>query len=198
MCDYSKGIIYKWVCDDCDEVYVGSTINFTRRKQSHKSACNNKDNKEYNTKKYQTMREYGGFENWRMIQIETYPCQSKRELEAREEEVKKEIKATLNDKRAFRTEEEHKEQKHKAYEKWIEKDGIRQHKKEWGKEYRDLNHEKIKEKKRIYNAKNKDKIAEKRTVKVTCECGGRYTLAGRSQHLKTRMHQCYAESNKHL
>ena len=54
--DYSKTLIYKLVKnDDYDNanVYVGSTTDFTRRKNEHKTSCNNEKHKEYNDKKYQ-------------------------------------------------------------------------------------------------------------------------------------------------
>jgi predicted GIY-YIG superfamily endonuclease len=62
--------IYKICCDDLPEfVYVGSTKAFRQRKNEHKSNCNN-DNKKHNFKLYQTIRENGGWENWRMVIID--------------------------------------------------------------------------------------------------------------------------------
>ena len=42
--DYSKTIIYKIVCNDLNikDCYIGSTTSFTKRKNRHKSNCNNK------------------------------------------------------------------------------------------------------------------------------------------------------------
>ena len=39
--DYSKTIIYKIVCNDLNvkDIYVGSTTDFTKRKNKHKSCC---------------------------------------------------------------------------------------------------------------------------------------------------------------
>jgi hypothetical protein len=41
--DYSRTIIYKICCKDptIEEIYVGHTTNFTKRKYQHKIACNN-------------------------------------------------------------------------------------------------------------------------------------------------------------
>ena len=45
MPDYSKTIIYKLINYDYPElVYVGSTTNFTKRKQQHKCGCSNNTN----------------------------------------------------------------------------------------------------------------------------------------------------------
>ena len=50
--DYTKTIIYKIVCNDdnFDYLYIGSTTNFTKRKNNHKSCCNNQNNKNSNQK----------------------------------------------------------------------------------------------------------------------------------------------------
>ena len=218
MPDYQKGLIYKWVCDDCDEVYIGSTTNFTERKAKHKFNCTNEKTKNHNLKIYQTMRENGGFGNWRMIQVEAYPCQSKRELEAKEEEIRKEFKAKLNAKRAFRTEEERKEEQ-EHYNQLYYKENIEKMKEKM-KNYYENNKEKIKErgskwreenadkrteydKKRYEN--NKEKInemdkkykenhKEKLLQKYNCECGGKYIYSNKSTHFKTKLHQNYINS----
>ena len=57
------------------------------------------------------------------------------------------------------------------------------------------NKETILEKSRQYNEKNKEKIKEKRSVKVYCDCGGRYTLFCKSRHLKSTKHQNYLNNN---
>ena len=84
--DYSKSLIYKLCCKDplIEDIYIGSTTNMKVRKGQHKTHCNNKNDKRYNQNKYQFIRENGGFDNWDMIMIEEYSCNSKRELEKRE------------------------------------------------------------------------------------------------------------------
>ena len=53
MPDYAKTIIYKLINYDCpDLVYVGSTTNFTKRKQHHKQRCLNINDKKHNLKVY--------------------------------------------------------------------------------------------------------------------------------------------------
>jgi len=169
MCNYEKALIYKWVCDDCDDIYIGSTINFTRRKQTHKKGCNNPEDKHHHYKVYQKMREYGGFGNWKMIQIETYPCKSKRELESREEYWRKELKATLNSNSCFLTPLDKKEYKKQYYEankeerKEYYKQYSKQHyasQKEVQKQYYEANKEEKKEYQKQYREANKDEIKE--------------------------------------
>jgi len=84
---YENSVIYKLVHKedlDNNNIYIGSTTNFRGRKAEHKKAVVNDNDKNYNTKKYQYIRENGGWDNWTMIQVEKYPCNDRRELEARE------------------------------------------------------------------------------------------------------------------
>ena len=86
--DYSKTIIYKLVHNedyDNANIYIGSTTDFVKRKNSHKTSCNNEKHKEYNNKKYQYIRENGGWEEWNMIEIEKHNCNDGNEARAREE-----------------------------------------------------------------------------------------------------------------
>ena len=84
--DYSKTIIYKIVCNDLTikDSYVGHTTNFIKRRQNHKSQCNNESNKSYNYKIYQIIKLNGGWLNFSMIEIEKYPCLDINEACARE------------------------------------------------------------------------------------------------------------------
>ena len=106
--DYSKGLIYKLCCKDKNitEVYVGSAVSYKSRKRNHKSCCNNVKDKNHNLKIYKFIRENGGWSDWEMIQLEEYPCENKRQLERREEQIRCELNAKLNGKRCYITEEE--------------------------------------------------------------------------------------------
>ena len=78
-------------------VYVGHTTNFKQRKQRHKSSCNNETDKaHHNYKVYHMIRKNGGWDMFKMIEIELYPCRNKREAERRESEMMKELKANMN------------------------------------------------------------------------------------------------------
>jgi hypothetical protein len=142
--DCSKYVMYKLCCLDHNipDEYVGSTTNFTERKTQHKSRCNNPNSKEYNHKVYQFIRLNGGWNNWTMVQIEPYNCNSKREAEAREEYWRKELKATLNGKRIFITAEERLE-----YNKEYNKECYEYYK-EYKKKYREQNKEYLDNKQR--------------------------------------------------
>ena len=99
--NYQNTVIYKICCDDINDFYIGSTTDFTKRKNYHKSACNNEGSKAHNLKVYQTIRANGGWDNWRMVEIERYPCNNRQEAHMREEQIRMALNATLNIYRAW-------------------------------------------------------------------------------------------------
>jgi hypothetical protein len=101
-------IIYKIQINDF--IYIGSTNNFRQRQQNHKYTCNNPNDKNYNDKKYQVIRENGGWKDDLMTEIESFECNTKTESRIREQYFIGYFDATLNSIRAFRSEEELKEQ----------------------------------------------------------------------------------------
>ena len=155
---------YKIVCDDLPNfVYVGSTMSFANRKYHHKRTCTNENNKKYNYKIYKTIRENGGWDNWRMVCVHQQEVDNKRHAEQIEEQYRVELNGNLNMIRAFRSEEQ---------------------KKEYGKEYYENNTEYFKE----YYQDNKDRIKEKVGEKITCECGFTYTFSHKARHMKSQKH----------
>ena len=78
MPDYSKCCVYKLCCKDqeIEQFYIGSTTNPTQRKCDHKKCCTKVNDKEYNTYKYQFIRDHGGRNNWDLIVIEEFSCNS--------------------------------------------------------------------------------------------------------------------------
>lgn len=96
--DYSNTIIYKIACKDAaiNDLYVGHTINFVQRKLSHKQNCNNPKSDNYQYKVYKTIRENGGWNNWRMDIIHFCNCQNLYEARIKEQEYFLLLHATLN------------------------------------------------------------------------------------------------------
>lgn len=124
MPDYSNTIIYKICCKDTsiNDIYIGSTCNFTRRKANHKFSCNNETRKEYNYNVYQFIREHGGWENWDMIMIHEASVENKLQKGKLEREFVDEMKPTLNINLPARTKKEWEEtNKEKLAEKKKEK-----------------------------------------------------------------------------
>ena len=147
---------YRFVCEDenITSTYVGHTSNFTRRKNEHKSRCNSEKSKRHNLKIYQTIRENGGWDNWRMIEIKNQLCESKRHAEKIEQELIDEYKAELNSKKAIgpSLKEYHKQYSLENKQKIAEKN----------RKYEQQNKEKIAERKKQYYLNNKEKIAERK------------------------------------
>lgn len=189
--DYSKTIIYKLVHkDDLDDVniYVGHTTDFTRRKNRHKDSCNTPSNKEYNAKKYQFIRENGGWDEWEMLKIEDYPCKDVYEAKNKERYWIKELKPKLNTNEPLRTCKEYCEDNK---EKVVEYNKEYREKNKEGisklyKKYYEDNKEQIVEYKKEWYEKNKDKITEYQREKIKCEkCGCEITRSSLAKHKKS-------------
>ena len=95
LIDYSKTVIYKICCLDksIQDLYIGHTTNFTKRKYQHKVCCNDINNQ---LKIYKIIRENGGWNNWEMIEIATYNCKNHTEARIKEQEHYQQVNATLN------------------------------------------------------------------------------------------------------
>jgi len=181
--NYSKCCIYKIEHNDDDTlVYVGHTTNFEKRKIQHKSNCKNDNVKHYNSKVYQMIRENGGWNAFKMLEVEKYPCADKREAERRENEVMKELKASMNMINSFVTKEE-----------------LKEYKKEHNTNYYKLHKEKIQEREKKYYEQNKPKKQEyhkeyyelhkeKNKEKVKCECGCEIVKSKLNRHQATTKH----------
>jgi hypothetical protein len=139
--DFSKTVIYHFVCKDemikCS--YVGSTTNFVKRKNCHKSVCYNEKRHEYNLKLYQTIRENGGWINWDMKPLEEFPCENKTQQVIREQYWIDRLNPELNHCKAYQPLE----------------------RKEYIKEYQRVNAEVIRDKQKEYQQVNAEVIAEK-------------------------------------
>ena len=161
--------MYKIVCKDesVSDCYVGHTTNFPRRKNEHKSSCNNSNSKNYNFKVYQSIRSNGGLDNWDMIEIEKYPCENIFQVREKERYWIETLGATLNTNIPNRTDEEWREENkeyliekkhsynHVYYQEHNEE--LKEKTKDWyqeNKEYASLYHKE-------YREKNKEHIAER-------------------------------------
>ena len=98
MPDYSKCFIYKLCCRDTsiEEIYVGSTCNLARRKTNHKSACNNDSHRNYKMFIYKFIRDHGGWDNWDLIMVDEFSCDTKLQKDKKEREWIEQLKPKLN------------------------------------------------------------------------------------------------------
>ena len=96
--DYSRTVMYciKSNDENHEHQYIGSSRDFNKRRNKHKSDCNNPNSKRYTSKLYQHIRDNGGWNNWAIFELEKYPCNSKEECEERERYWFDTMKPTLN------------------------------------------------------------------------------------------------------
>jgi len=71
---YDNFVIYQIKHNDSDNCYIGSTCNFSSRKSHHKKNCTNKTKKSYWSRLYRFIRDNGGWGNFKMDIIESFPC----------------------------------------------------------------------------------------------------------------------------
>ena len=169
--DYSKTHFYKIICNDLNisDCYVGHTVDFRKRKNHHKTTCNNEKDTNHNLILYQFIRENGGWDNWEMINIETRSCKDSLEAKRIEREFVETMKATLNTIRPIATPEEVKEMKKNHYEENKETQLAKQKQRyednkeiilERNKKWRDEHKEQQKDYHKQYRENNKEKVSE--------------------------------------
>jgi hypothetical protein len=175
-------IFYKFVCENPEikSCYVGHTTNFNRRKTEHKSCCNNNNCTNYKLKVYQIIRENGGWDNWKMVEVNRRICLDKIDAYKKEQQYIEELQTNMNMINAYSNKEEYRK-------KYVLKN--KETLSEQSKKYY-LNN---KEHRKDYHKNYKLKNAEKLTQKFDCECGGKYTYANKSEHLKTLNHLKYCK-----
>lgn len=154
---------YKIVCLDnsVDLCYVGSTANFLKRKNKHKTDCNNEKGKGFNSKLYTTIRENGGWSNFKMIEIATQEQLSLREAEKREEEYRQELKANMNSRKCYITYEDRKNDSLQYY--YDHKEDVLNKK----RIFYENNKDRLKAKNIKYYYENREKILQQKREKNT-------------------------------
>ena len=193
--NYENTIMYKFVCNDLNitDTYVGHTTEFTKRKWGHKTCCNNENDINHNLKIYQTIRLNGGWDNWKMIEIEKYLCTDGNEATARERYWYEQLKANMNTLNPHRKQTEYYNdnkdiilEKNKQY-RIINKITIAEQK----KQYHSENKEVILEKMKQYRQDNWDKLSEKKKLTCICECGSTICVVVKTRHYKSIKHTTY-------
>ena len=182
--DYSKTIIYKIQHEDNEDlVYVGHTTNFIKRKNGHKTKCNNENDKAFNIKLYTMIRANGGWECFKMVMIEEYPCVNHLEACKREDECMRDLKATMNSNGAVLDMVKQMENNKKRFNKYREANKEKLY--EQTKQYREANKEKYLEKRKQYHEANRERILKQKK---------QYREANREQILEKSKQ--YREANK--
>ena len=169
MVNYANGKIYRIVCNITGLTYYGSTCEDTLAKRLTKHKAFYKQylkGKKHSITSFEILKN----ENYEIVLVENYPCNSKDELCARERYYI-ENNICVNKIIPTRTK----------------------------KEYWDLNKEKIIELNKKYYEKyyekNQKELVEKAKQKYICECGSVFRISVKARHLKTQKHQRYLEQN---
>ena len=143
------------------------------------------------------IRANGGWYNFKMIEVEKYPCNDRREAEKRENEVMKLLKSNMNSYRSYATKEDRLEQYRKYHmnNRETRNEKRKEHYKnnyvqiaEHKKEYNKNNVERISEKNKEYYEKNKQNILEKHKEKILCGCGCEITKSFLKKHQLSTKH----------
>ena len=155
--DFKNEIIFYIIkCNDLEktDIYVGSTFNFTKRKNQHKSGCNNPNHTNYNLKIYIHIRENGGWDAFTMTMLDRKVCVDMLEARKHEQILITQYKANLNTNKAFgaETREEYIKQYHTEHKEELA---------EYIKQYHTEHKEDIKEYKHNYYLEHAEEQAEK-------------------------------------
>jgi len=173
MPDYANTVIYKICCKNTDitDIYVGHTTNIKKRIRHHKNTCKNPKNNRYHLKVYEFIRNNGGFDNWNIIVLEEYPCNSFSDAIIKEREYYETLKPTLNMIYPQRTNKEYIIDNIEYYNQYGKQYRIdnKEYYNEYVKQYRIDNKEYTKEYIKQYRNDNKEKIKEKAKKKVMCD-----------------------------
>lgn len=210
---YNNGLIYKLICNNSNitEIYIGSTCDYIKRNRSHKRSCNNQNDIKYNYKVYQYIRENGGWDNWSMVEICKYPCETEKELVDEEQRYYELMSSSLNIRNPSRSPKERYNKnkkeiltKQKEYYK-NNKEEINERRKEYNKEWYQDNKEHALEVRKKWKQENKEYIdiqnqiyrdKNKATIQksLMCGCGKVYTKQNIKRHEKTKHHLKYIEN----
>jgi hypothetical protein len=176
------GRIYRIVHMESEICYIGSTLDELRNRwQGHKRGYGEwKAGKGIEITIYPFFRKHG-IDQFKMILIKEYEVADRSHLEAYEQlYINKFRKIAVNKRSAFRIPRLSQKLAMKEY-----REGNKEKVKESNKRYKETNRDKIKMNHKQYKEKNREKIKETHP----CECGGKYQLGTKAQHLRTTKHQ---------
>ena len=187
--------MYALKSDSCDKYYIGSTCSsLSNRFSRHKSHYRDYQNGEMNYMSSFDMIEH---DDCYIELIEEYPCNSRKELLAREGQLVRQHKdSTVNrhipgnsknrkerDARYYR---KNKEKCRGATEKYIRNNPEKR--KATLKKYYEKNKAKVLEKQRERYRRNRRRILNKGAERIACECGSICRRDQLSRHRKSKKH----------
>lgn len=179
---YANGKIYRLVNSVDDEIYVGSTCTtLAKRLGQHKDKMKETPHRRI----YTHIANIGGWQHFKMVLIELYPCKSKMELESRERHWIEQLKPSLN--KAIPT---------RPRKEWVEENKDKMV--EYKKVYAQVNANKIKEYKKNYYENNKATIqAQRETTKEERNARRRDEYERNKEEINARRREKSAEKKQH-
>eukprot|EP01080_Neovahlkampfia_damariscottae_P008462 gene8462-gene263 len=208
MVNYGNGKIYKIVCNVTNQIYIGST---TKDRLCQRLTKHVGDFKRYKQDKCGYITSFRIIENnnYSIVLLENYPCKNKDELQSRER-FWIEQNDCVNKIIPTRSRKEY---------LLANKEKIKNYKREYDKQYSELNKLKIQEYRKNYYKNNKEKIKEKannyyknnksvneishnKTCQIqqtnkklfSCECGSIMQINAKARHKKSKKHQTFEKS----
>jgi hypothetical protein len=182
MPNYQQGKIYKLISPHSNKIYIGSTTKqyLSQRLTEHKNKYNLWINNKYHFVSSFDILSLGDVE---IILLETYVCNTKDELTARERHwIEQNNELCIN---KYMPSRNQKERNNIYYQNNNEE--IKQQTKDYYKKNKD---EKLEYAKKYRNL-NKEIIQEKQKKKYTCECGAITNIHHKLRHNQTIKHQTY-------
>lgn len=189
-----NGTIYKIFCLDSkiDCCYIGSTKNINRRMREHKMNVTNEKKREYKYPVYETIRQNGGWDNWKYIILANVNVKSYHQLRNFEKIYIKNTKNTLNTLIPARTRKEHYQDERSkilAYKRSYHQNNRVEICRKRREKYK-KNIEKNRIKGLNFYHLNKDKINAKRRQKRIWMDGSKTSISSNIfNHLKSKSHK---------
>ena len=185
---YQRAKVYKIISQDTDKIYIGSTIVPTLAQRLAKHIA------DYGYYKVGKRSFISSFEiikypDYKIVLLESFPCNSRDELLAREQHhIDIAGDSCVNMRKAYITlsEEEYVKQYNKEYN-ILNKDKID----ERNKTYREENKDKIQEIGKQYYKQNREEIRAKRAKKIECDCGVLFSQSYKLKHYQSFIHTEY-------
>ena len=198
MVNYQYGKIYRIVCMETGEVYIGSTTQpLPKRLAGHRIQC--KAQHKIGSRKLTSFPiiERG---NYRIYLYEDFPCETKAQLERREGELIMSTKCVNKTTPGvdFKNNPEHRSAVKKRYrarnrDKYLAgcKDYYARNREKLlagCKDYHARNRDKKLADMKAYRAKHRDRLQAYAADRVKCECGAELTRRNMAQHRKSVKH----------
>lgn len=170
--------------------YIGSTCNLYMRTAAHKHACKDTKSKKYKYYLYEFIRDFGGFDAWRIVPLWKGRGTLKQKLEM-EKKFYEMYKPQLNKIVIGRTVKQYQKDNREQIKISSQKhrlSNIEKHRKQLRESYH-----KNREKRRLYNKlyyeKNKEKINQRVKSEYKCLCGCVIPFRIRVKHRQTKEHK---------